>query len=235
MSAPAAVRPWIGVIPEEELAIYRAAGLGAEGGAGERPALLVIDVQYRSIGERPRPIVEAIQEYATSCGEYGWRAVPHVATLIAAFRERGLPIIYPHVAPKKPHDGGRFADKAPSVMGISARGYEFVAEVAPHEGDIVIPKHHASAFFGTPLASHLVNLRVDTVFVAGCTTSGCVRASAVDATSLGFRVIVPYECVFDRSQTSHAVNLFDMSSKYADVLPTDELAEALRAQVARRG
>jgi nicotinamidase-related amidase len=229
MSARPPVRPWIGVIPDDELAIYRAAGLGADGGAGDRPALLVIDLQYRSIGERPRPIMEAINEYATSCGEHGWRAVPYVARLIAAFRERGLPVIYPHVAPKKRHDGGRFADKAPSVMGITARGYEFVAEVAPRPDEITVPKHHASAFFGTPLASHLVNLRADTVFIAGCTTSGCVRASAVDATSLGFRVIVPYECVFDRSQMSHAVNLFDMASKYADVLSLPEALARLPA------
>jgi nicotinamidase-related amidase len=119
-------------------------------------------------------------------------------------------------------------------MGIAARGYEFVEDVAPKASDITIPKHHASAFFGTPLASHLVNLRVDSVYIAGCTTSGCVRASAVDATSLGFRVTVPHECVFDRSQTSHAVNLFDMASKYADVLSLQEAIDRLPARVAAR-
>jgi nicotinamidase-related amidase len=221
---PKPLPPWSGVIPDEEVAIYAAAGLGAEGGVGQRPALLVIDLQYRSVGERPRPILEAIGEYPVSCGEYGWRAVPCVAELIGAFPQRHSPVIFPHVAPNKAHDGGRFADKAPKVMGIDARGYAFVEAVAPREGEIVIPKYHASAFFGTPLVSHLVNLGVDTVFLAGCTTSGCIRASAIDATSFGFRVIVPHECVFDRSQTSHAVNLFDMASKYADVVP---LAEAL--------
>jgi maleamate amidohydrolase len=220
--------PWSDVIPSEELAIYRAAGFGNSSTPGIRPALLVIDFQYRSIGERPMPILESIRnEYATSCGEYGWRAVPYAARLIAAFRAAGCPVIYPHVAPKGMHDGGRFADKAPGVMSIPLRGYEFVKEVAPIAGDILIPKYHASAFFGTALASHLIDLGADSVFIAGCTTSGCVRASAVDASSYGFRVVVPQECVFDRSQISHAVNLFDMASKYAEVLPLNAALELL--------
>jgi nicotinamidase-related amidase len=210
--------PWSGVIPPEEEAIYAAAGFGRVSGAGKRPALLVIDVQYRTIGERPAPIREALKQYPTSCGEIGWRTIPHTAQLIAAFRRHGFPVIYPHVAPKTINDGGRFADKAPSVMSIPQRGYEFVKEVAPEPNDIRIPKHHASAFFGTALTSHLVNHSIDTVFVAGCTTSGCVRASVVDASSFGFKVVVPEECVYDRSQISHAVNLFDMASKYADVV-----------------
>jgi maleamate amidohydrolase len=221
--------PWADVIPADEQAIYAAAGFGCPSGAGSRPALLVIDMQYRSVGERSLPILEALREYKTSCGEFGWKAVPHVTALIAAFRAAGRPILYPHVAPKGIHDGGRFAEKAPAVMGIPARGYEFIRDIAPRPGDIVIPKHHASAFFGTPLASHLVNLGVDTVFLAGCTTSGCVRASAVDASSLGFKVVIPEECVFDRSQTSHAVNLFDLASKYADVVPVDQALALLAA------
>jgi maleamate amidohydrolase len=215
-------RPWTGVIPPEEEALYGVAGFGNPSGAGKRPALLVIDIQYRSIGERSMPIAEAVREYPTSCGEFGWRVVPHVARLIAAFRAKGFPVIYPHVAQKGVHDGGRFADKAPAVMTIPPRGYEFVDAIAPLPDDIRIAKYHASPFFGTPLASHLVNMGVDSVFVTGCTTSGCVRAAAVDASSAGFRVIVPQDCVFDRSQVSHAVNLFDIASKYGDVLTMRE-------------
>ncbi len=216
--------PWHGVIPAEEEALYRRAGFGAGrvAKALRRPALLIIDMQYRSAGEAPRPIAEAIEEYATSCGEYTWRAVDHTVRLIAAFRAAGLPVVYPHVAPKRQHDGGRFADKVPSVMGVPPRGYEFIAEIAPVDGDLLIPKYHASAFFGTALSSHLIDFGVDAVFVVGGTTSGCVRATAVDASSLGFKVVVPHECVFDRSQVAHAVNLFDMAHKYADVVPVEE-------------
>ena len=89
---------------------------------------------------------------------------------------------------------------------------------------MLLPKKHPSAFFGTPLASYLIDLRVDTLVVTGCTTSGCVRGSVVDAFAYNFRVLVPWDAVYDRSQVSHAVNLFDMSEKYAEVM---SLADAL--------
>lgn len=216
--------PWQHVITEEEQTIYQKAGFGHAFKGKIRPALLVIDVQYRSVGHAKLPILESIErEYPTSCGLYGWKAVPHIARLIEAFRKRGLPVMFPHVAVKENHDGQRFADKAPAVMSIPRQGYEMVKECAPVQGDILIPKHHPSAFFGTPLVSYLTTQNINCVVLTGTTTSGCVRASAVDASSYGFHVIVPYDAVFDRSQTSHAVNLFDMSSKYADVMSTDEV------------
>ncbi len=138
-------------------------------------------------------------------------------------RRLGLPVLYPHVAPKDARtDAGRLAAKVPAMFGVDARGYDFVAEIAPQAGDLLLPKKHPSAFFGTPLLSHLIDLGVDTLFVTGCSTSGCVRASVVDAFSYNFRVVVPQDCVFDRSPTSHAVNLFDMNAKYADVVPVAE-------------
>lgn len=221
-------RPWDGVIPEDEQAIYRKTGWGTPTGLGKRPALLIIDVQYRSMGDTPLPIEEAIESLPTSCGEYGWRAVPYIAQLVEVFRFIGAPILYPHVAPKGPHNRGQFERKVPGVMDIPQHGYDFVAEVAPAPADILIPKYQASAFHGTPLTSHLVGLGVDTVIVTGCTTSGCIRATAVDACALNFKVVVPEDAVYDRSQTSHAVNLFDMASKYADVMPTEQLIGALR-------
>lgn len=221
-------RPWDGIIPEEEQAIYRKTGWGTPAGLGKSPALLIIDVQYRSMGEKSMPIEEAIALLPTSCGEYGWRAVPHIAKLVAAFRQMGAPILYPYVAPKGPQNRGQFESKVPGVMNIPKRGYDFIAEVAPEPADILIPKYQASAFNGTPLTSHLVGLGVDTVVVTGCTTSGCVRATVIDACALNFKVVVPEEAVYDRSQTSHAVNLFDMASKYADVMPTQQLVGALQ-------
>lgn len=106
-------------------------------------------------------------------------------------------------------------------MGVAAKGYEFVPDVAPHPEDILLPKKHPSAFFGTPLASYLIDANIDTLIVTGCTTSGCVRGSVVDGFAYNFRILVPDDAVYDRSATSHAVNLFDMASKYADVMPTD--------------
>ena len=232
VQAGATTPPWHSVIPAEELALYNTIGMGTRSNKPGKAALLIIDVQYRSVSSTSMPIEEAIKEYPTSCGEHGWNAVPHIQSLIAAFRAAGMPVMYPHVAPKKAYDGGRWADKAPAVMTIPPRGYDFVEEVAPIEGDILVPKAHPSAFFGTPLVSYLVDNGVSTVYVTGTTTSGCVRATVVDATSMGFRMIVPQEAVFDRSQTSHAVNLFDMNSKYADVMPVSEAIELLRQSAA---
>jgi nicotinamidase-related amidase len=221
--------PWDGIISAEEIAAYEAAGFGRPQGMGTRPALLIIDVQYRTVGTRRAPFWEAIKEFKTACGEPGWRAVDHIQPLLELFRERELPVLYPYVAPKESFDSGRLAEKVPALMTVAAEGYRFVEEVAPTGRDVLLPKKHPSAFFGTPLASYLIDLRVDSLVVTGCTTSGCVRGSVVDAFAYNFRCTVPIECVYDRSATSHAVNLFDMAAKYADVKPVAEVMEAIRA------
>src|SRR5262245_18025875 len=145
-----AKRPWDGIISAEEQRAYRAAGFGRPGGIGSRPALLIIDVQYRTVGTTRQPFWEAIKEFPTSCGEVAWDAVGNIQLLLAEFRRRGWPVLYPCVAPKQASDGGRLAAKVPAIMTIPERGYDFVAEIAPQPGDIVIPKKHPSAFFATP-------------------------------------------------------------------------------------
>ena len=223
------MKPWDGIISEEEQKAYHAAGFGRPSGIGKRPALLIIDVQYRTIGTTPKPFWESIKEFPSSCGDVGWNAMRNIVLLLAEFRRNGWPVLYPHVAPKnKATDGGRLAQKMPSLMNIPEKGYEFPAEIAPREGDVLLPKKHPSAFFATPLASHLIDLQADTLVVTGCTTSGCVRGSVVDAFAFNFRSLVPHDAVYDRSATSHAVNLFDMASKYADVGTTAEILEKLR-------
>ncbi|WP_372621164.1 isochorismatase family protein [Falsiroseomonas sp.] len=223
------MKPWDGIISEEEQRAYGAAGFGRRSGIGTRPALLIIDVQYRTVGTRPMPFWDAIKEFPTSCGQVGWDAVIHIQRLLALFRERGWPVLYPHVAPKESFDQGRLAEKVPALMTVARHGYDFVEEIRPRGDDVLLPKKHPSAFFGTPLASYLIDLRADTLVVTGCTTSGCVRGSVVDAFAYNFKVMVPQDAVYDRSHTSHAVNLFDMAAKYADVMTTDACIEALRA------
>jgi maleamate amidohydrolase len=222
------MQPWDGIIPEEEQKAYGAAGFGRRSGIGKRPALLIIDVQYRTIGTRPMPFWEAIKEFPTSCGQVGWDAVGNIRPLLALFRERNWPVLYPHVAPKESFDQGRLAEKVPALMTVARHGYDFVEELRPQGDDVLLPKKHPSAFFGTPLASYLIDLRADTLVVTGCTTSGCVRGSVVDAFAYNFKVLVPSDAVYDRSRVSHAVNLFDMAAKYADVMPTRDCIAALR-------
>src|SRR5581483_9839254 len=179
---------WRERIPDEEWRLYEAAGFGRTAGLGRSPALLVIDVQYRTVGDEPRPLLESIERfYRTSCGEVGWRAVEAIEPLLSAARSAGIPVIYPYVAPKTALDAGRTGTKIPSLLTVPERGYAFVESVAPRPDDLLIPKRHPSAFFGTALTSYLIDLGVDTLLLTGCTTSGCVRATAVDAFAFNFR------------------------------------------------
>lgn len=219
--------PWADVISDEDIARYDKAGFGRSSGMGSRPALLIIDVQYRTLGDTPKPFDEAIKDYSTACGQVGWDSVDHIVRLLTECRERGIPVLYPHVAPKQSYDAGTLGAKVPSIMLVPEQGYRIPDVIAPGVDDIMLPKKHPSAFFGTPLASYLIGLGVDTLIVTGCSTSGCVRSTVVDAFAYNFKVLVPYDAVYDRSDTVHKVNLFDMGQKYADVLSTDEIVGLL--------
>lgn len=208
---------------------YDAAGFGRPVGMGSRPALLIIDVQYRTTGTTPMPFERAIEEFPTSVGEIAWEAVGNIAKLLEVFRRNDWPVLYPHVAPKQGFDQGALGAKVPAIMNIASRGYDFVDEIAPAEGDVLLPKKHPSAFFGTPLASYLIQTGADSLVVTGCSTSGCVRSTVVDAFSYNYRVSVPSDAVYDRSPVVHDVNLFDMDQKYADVDTTDGIIRSLES------
>jgi nicotinamidase-related amidase len=221
---------WDDVIPAEDRRIYEIGGWGRSMGFGMNPAVLVVDVNYDFVGDEPKPILESIERWRYSCGDVGWRGVHAIAKLLAAARAKGARIFYTTVDHRADaFDYGRDRDKnfrtgeATSVTG--GKGPEIPAEIAPAQADIVISKKKASAFFGTPLASYLIDLGVDTLLVTGVSTSGCVRASVVDGHAYNFRVCVVEEGTFDRSSVAHKVNLFDMHMKYADVVT---LADALR-------
>lgn len=222
--------PWDGYIPEETLEHYRRAGFSKPSSIGSSPALLVIDVQYLTTGEKPMPLAEAISYHPMNCGEDAWKAVAHIRQLIAAFRKADFPIIYPHVSPI------RFQAKHNRMPTdtVNPRHLEIVEEVAPQKGDILLPKAAPSAFFGTPLIKYLNSLKVDTLFMVGNTTSGCIRASVIDGFSNDYKVIVPHEGCYDRSPVSHAVNLFDMSGKYAEVVSTPEALSMVQKMTAAK-
>lgn len=223
-------RPWDDAIPYDDRRIYELSGFGHEIGFGAKPAILVIDVQYRTTGDHPVPIEQAIQEmYPTACGERAWQAVDVIAGLLETARAKDVPVLYPCVAPKAAIDAGVFGQINPGITNIAQRGYDFVEAIAPQDGDVVIPKRHASAFFGTALISYLVDFGVDTLIVTGATTSGCVRATVADAFSYNFRTVVPEDAVFDRIQISHKISLYDMEAKYADVRPSSQVRQHLDA------
>lgn len=198
-------------------------------GLGARPVLLVIDDYRGSLGDRRLPLLEAVEEWPTACGLEGWEAVDRTAELLAVARAAGIPVVHTTNDPAGPPWAiaeGRTQSLIPAD-GWDRR-YDIVDEVAPAPGELVIEKTSPSAFFGTALVAHLTHWGVDTVVACGNSTSGCVRASVVDASSYRYRVAVVEDCCFDRTEAAHALNLFDLDQKYADVISSDEAAAYLR-------
>jgi maleamate amidohydrolase len=223
-------RIWDKFLTARDKAVFAAGGFGARAGFGKRPALLVVDVNWAFCGERPEPILEAIKRWRTSCGEAAWIALEYIKSLVDGAHAKGLPVIYT-TGERRPDnwDAGSWRwkssrrDAAGKPGDDRVDGNEIVAVIAPGPRDIVIRKQKPSGFFGTNLASYLTLLGCDSIIVVGTTTSGCVRASVVDAFSLNYRVILAEEGCFDRSEASHAVSLCDMHAKYADVVATAEI------------
>ena len=224
---------WNKFLTERDKAVFETSGYGARGGFGKRPALLVIDVNWAFCGEKPEPILQSIKKWRNSCGEDAWVALPFIKSLIDKCHDKGVPVIYTTGVRREDNwDGGSWLwknsrgdeDRSPKPAP-NVDGNEIVAEIAPAPQDIVVLKQKPSGFFGTNMASYLTLLGCDSVLVTGTTTSGCVRATVLDAFSLNYRVAVAEEGCFDRSQASHAINLCDMNAKYADVVKTAEVLE----------
>jgi maleamate amidohydrolase len=217
---------WKDVVPGEMLEVY--AHYRRPLFVGPAPALLAIDLYELAYQGGPRPVVEVAREYPSSCGEHAWAAIPATQRLFAAARAAAIPVFY-STRDARPESGPRalIATRRQDAPP-PPEAYAIKAEFAPRPGDVVIGKQRASAFFGTPLAAHLTQLGVRTVVVCGESTSGCVRASAVDAYSHGFHVVLAEECCFDRCTISHKINLFDLHHKYADVMHVDEVVSQLQ-------
>jgi nicotinamidase-related amidase len=204
--------------------IYERAGFGGAVRRGSRPALVVVDFS--------RGFTDP--QYAT--GSELTSEVQGTARLAAAVREAGLPVIFTTIAyAANGRDGGAWLAKAPG-LAILREGTPLVEidpRLALEPADTLIVKKGASAFFGTNLAGVLAAQRVDTVILCGATTSGCIRASAVDSVQSGFPTLVVRDCVGDRAPGPHEANLFDIQAKYADVIDLDETLEYVNGLGAR--
>ncbi len=217
---------WKDVVSPEVLKLY--AHYRRDVFVGPDPALVAIDLYELAYQGGPEPVSEVAKTYPSSCGEYAWAAIPPTQRLFAAARSAGIPVAYstsetrPDARPR-----GVMATRRRSIP-LDPALYAIRPEFAPQPGDAVIHKTRASAFFGTPLIAHLTQLGVRTLIMCGESTSGCLRASAVDAYSYGFHVVLVEECCFDRSLLSHKINLFDLHHKYADVLGVDAVVSHLR-------
>jgi maleamate amidohydrolase len=214
---------WKDVVSPEELETYKPYRRDLY--VGERPALLAIDLYnfvYR--GDPTKYPHELAGEFPNSCGKYAWDAVEPTKKLFAACRAAGMPIIY--LSGSKRKDRVRSTNRQ-TGYDVGEEMLDIHPEFAVQEGDILIRKERASAFHSTPLVAHLTRLGVSSLIVCGESTSGCVRASVVDAYSYGYHVTVAEECVFDRSLLTHKMNLFDMHHKYADVMVLEDIVQHL--------
>jgi maleamate amidohydrolase len=218
---------WNKFLTERDKEVFAAAGYGARSGFGKRPALLVIDVSYAFTGDRPEPIMESIKRWRNSCGAESWVAIGHIRRLLDKAHEKELPVIYT-TGVRRPDlwDSGGWARKntrAGEAPASNRDGYAIVDEIAPGPKDLVIYKLKPSGFFATPMTAYLTQLQCDSLIVTGTTTSGCVRATVVDAFSHNYRVAMVEEGCFDRSEASHALTLCDLGAKYADIVKTEEV------------
>ena len=220
---------WDDVIDDATRRVY--AAYERERRIGAHPALLAVDL-YRLVFEGgPRPPEDLVDRHPNACGIYAYAAIAPIQRLLAAAREAGLPIAYSTSETRADASPAGWATRRGGTRADPAL-FEIHEAFAARTDDLVVRKQRASAFFGTPLAAYLVQRGIDSLIVCGESTSGCVRASAVDAFSHGFRVAVVEECVFDRSLVTHKVNLFDLHQKYADVMHLDEVEAQLRARFA---
>lgn len=226
------MRDWQQLIPADELAAYQRSGFTGTLAMGQRPALIVVDITLGFTGSRGLTLDQAVAEFSAACGPASWIAMPHIARLIGMFRDRSLPIVYTRSRLDDIGWTGKATKAKRANKPLPAHFNDFPAEIAPRDGEWVLEKTKASAFFGTPLASYLIKERIDTAVVCGVSTSGCVRASVVDAFSHGLATFVIDDCCFDRSAFAHAANLFDMNAKYASVLSLAEFEQNLAPAMA---
>ena len=226
-------RPWEKYLSDRDQVVFASAGFGGKAGMGERPVLLVIDVSYAFCGDKREPILDSIKRWKLSCGEAAWNALPVIRRLIDAAQKKGLPVIYTTgYARDDKWDRGSWTWKNPEGEGskntpiepqpTNRDGNDIMDEIAPRPQDIVVWKQKPSGFHEAPSQSYLQLLKADSLIVVGTTTSGCVRATTVDAFSNNYRVAVVEDACFDRADVSHAVSLLDLHAKYADVVTSED-------------
>ena len=213
---------WRDLYSDEDYATY--APCIRETFVGKKPAILAIDLYNLVFSGGAKLPHEIIEKFPSTCGKYAYEATGPIAELLAANRQVGLPIYFVTglFSPNRVRSTRR------AQMTLTENDYEIYEAFSPQPEDVIIRKERTSSFFGTPLASHLVQNGHDSLIVCGESTSGCVRSSVVDAYANGFHISVVEECVFDRSEMAHKTSLFDLHHKYADVMNLSEVTESIK-------
>ncbi len=221
------VHVWEDALTEVDKLVIDKGGYGQKRGFGKNPAFVIIDAQHNYVGAN-KPIEDQLDEWPSGGGTDAWKAIDIIKKLKKLADQKNIPVIYTRNVQKKTTNFDSFAVKAKRdntkyVDGNPAT--DIVKELKPNETDLVVDKSYASAFFGTPFISYLIKMGVDTLIIVGGSTSGCVRATAVDAVSRNFNVAVIEDCTYDRIQLSHKAGLLDLWMKYCDVIHSSDVEE----------
>ena len=206
--------------PSEEHEFFRQRGFGLRIGFGKRPALLVIDM------------INAFTDPSMMLGADLDGPIEATRQMLQVAHDKGVPVLFSTVSYSEPgqKDAGIWAlkQKGAATLVTGSHGVQIDERLQFGPGDSLLVKKYASCFFGTDLVSRLLARNIDTLIIAGCTTSGCVRATAVDACQTGFRPMIVREAVGDRSEAAHAQSLFDLDAKYVDVVTLDDTLNYLK-------
>ncbi len=216
---------WEADLSLTEKEVIERSGYGKRKAYGDRPALVIIDAQYNFFGSN-EPIQDQLDRYPTGVGIEAWSKVGISSRILQSARESRIPVFFTRYVAQDSemsHESKMNRDHTKFKQG--SHGSQIIEELKPLSRETIIDKNYASAFFGTPLINYLVGLNVDTIIIIGGVTSGCVRATAVDASNFGFRVVVVEDCVFDRISMSHKASLLDIWMKYGSVLHSNAVME----------
>lgn len=202
---------------------------------GRRPAIIAVDLYDLVYDGGPRPVIELMDRYPASCGEFAWAALPATIELFETARALSVPIIHvnydnrPETDPRNIHPTNR--KQRQSNLDL----YKIKEELTPVEGELVVYKKRASAFFGTPMCAFLNELQADSLIFVGESTSGCLRSSVVEGWSYGYPCMVVADGTYDRFPLNHKVSLLDLHLKYADVVDLAPALAAMRAAKSQEG
>lgn len=220
-------RVWDDVLTETDKVVIQKGGYGKSRGLGKKPILMIIDPQYNYLGV-DKPIEEQLDQWPSGGGATAWAAARNIIELKKEAEKAGIPIFYSRNVQKKTMAFDGFGTKTNRDQSKYLDGRpeaQIVTELAPSETDLVIDKAYASVFYGTPFQSYLVKLGIDTIIIVGGSTSGCCRATAVDAVSRNYNVMMVEDCLYDRITISHKAALLDCWMKYCDVDIADVVKE----------
>lgn len=225
-------RVWDRFLTEQDKAHLAASPPTRRRGFGRTPAVLSVDNYRKALGDTPEQLLDAIQTWPASTGLAGWAAAGKIAELLSVARGAQIPVI--HLTGLAEEESGipawgailrgrhSLGGRSPEQLDRYRRRFDFIDQAAPIAGEVVLKKTGPSGFFGTPLLAYLIAQRIDTLIVCGESVSGCVRATVTDGCANRLHMIVVEECVYDRHESTRAMNLFDIDQKYGDVVSFDE-------------